>query len=155
MSTPENVRTPVDDEYSVELLRADEPTALTGKIYDGKSVRDVIQSDHFMKRVSEGRLRGTIGGPSKKADMEMIDLTSIDESSVGFTITDVTMNGNVVMGKVRPAGPQGETFKTLLDGGPVAFGMRAIVKTSTDPATATTVNAVRSIVTWDLVTPHQ
>ncbi len=155
MSTPAPI-TPSDDGcYIVELLRTDEPTALTGKIYDGNSVRDVIQSEHFLHRVSDGLLRGTIGGPFKKADAQMDDLTSIDESSVGFSITDVSMNGNVVTGKVRPAGPKGETFKELLDNGPVAFGMRAIVKPRKEPATATTVNEVRSIITWDLVSPPQ
>ena len=139
--------------FDVELLRVNEPTALTGQVYDRESVELILTADDFQTRVREGLVMGTLGGPfANNRNDRPVDFTNINLNNVAFRVLEAELKDDTVIGSVKFIGPMAEAARALTYGEDFVFGLRGVVtKTFVDGVAH---NKVQGIVTWDMVTPR-
>lgn len=135
-----------DYHIDIELLRTEEPTALTGEIYARESVERVIESEQFQERVRNKQLLGMLAPiPSG------LDIMKLDFSQVACRVTRAEMVDGVVRGDVELVGPQAEKVREMVYGRDYTFGARIFVGMEKEREDGTKCRYVRNLVTWDIV----
>lgn len=136
----------------VELLTTDAPTALTGKTYSGKSVAVALAKPMFTKRLADGEIRGTLGGPRKSGpSFTQDDFLTVRERDVAFRLVNVRQEGNSVLGVIKFEGPYAEALRKLSYPEDYVFGMRAMTYTAITADGP--IQQIDKILTWDAVPP--
>jgi hypothetical protein len=127
------------------------------------------QSSIFMRRVSNGCLKGEVGHPKRQPGMSMDDyvsrILSIDEGNVCAHFKEVWLdtdfgkknpkfNNNAlvaIMAKVKPAGPKADSLANSLSNSSenVCFSIRALTKDHYERGQ--TYRVLQQIICWDNV----
>ena len=131
----------------------DECLTVTLGMFDKNIPADVF--DDFRKRCLAGQIHSALGSPGiipgEPTETFFKRITSVDDANVCAKILDVEMSpdGKRMIGKITPAGPQGDVLRRLLKSGEVTFGMRSFHDTR-DKEQKRPVH----ITTYDLILPE-
>jgi hypothetical protein len=119
-----------------------------------KNIPEDVFND-FRKRCLAGQVHSALGYPDRipgEVHEEYFKrLNSVDENKVCARILDVEMSpdGKRMVGKITPAGPNGDVLRRLLGSGDVTFGMRSF-HDSRDKEKVRPLH----VVTYDLINPE-
>ncbi|MNQ11090.1 hypothetical protein D3C85_239460 [compost metagenome] len=98
-------------------------------MFDKNIPADVF--DDFRKRCLAGQIHSALGSPGiipgEPTETFFKRINSVDDANVCAKILDVEMSpdGKRMIGKITPAGPQGDVLRRLLKSGEVTFSMRS------------------------------
>lgn len=158
---------PDADGYYTVVLGALDVFNSSGAYYPEASARHLFQkSASLMRRIASGNLRGEYGHPRPQPGMTSDDwvnrVRDIFEPNVCMHIRQVDVDYTsfrnaqgqpviTIIGKIKPAGPQGPTLKEQLDNPheDVCFSIRSL--TDDDFQRGRVTKHLKVIVTWDYV----
>lgn len=137
-------------QFDVEVLRLGTPTALTGQIYDREAAETVLNSEGFQKRLKEGLVLGTLGGPLASARNDRpVDFNNVNLHDVALRVNHVELRDDAIIGDIQFVGPQAEAARALTYGEDYVYGLRAVVVKKIEDGVH--YNKIQGIVTWDMV----
>lgn len=159
---------PNEDGYYTVVLGALDFMNSRGQFYpNGESAKELFKSSSsFMRRISNGALRGEYGHPRLQPGQQMRDFLArcndIVEDQVSHHIRKVWVdydsvkgpNGRpciAILGEIKPCGPKGEALRESL-GNPsenVCFSIRSFTRDV--PTNGIIHKHLMNIVTWDYV----
>lgn len=166
----EGILKPDDDGYYTLIIGGLNTYNSAGEFYTAQGAKDLFQqSNTFMRRISNGCLKGESGHPKKLPGMSDNDylnrILTIEESNVCCHFKEIWLDldygkknpqlGNpelvAIMAKVKPSGPKGNSLQSSLDNPSenVCFSIRAFTKDYYQKGQ--TIRVLNSIVCWDNV----
>lgn len=158
---------PDEDGYYHVILGALDVFNSAGQFYPFDTAKHIFEnSSSLMRRLNKGQLRGECGHPKQATGQTMRQfiqrVLEIRETNISHHIKEVTISNDTVkdnkgrpvvaiLGKVKPAGPQGEALEKALQNPDedVAFSIRSLTN---DEITRTSwTKHIKTCVTFDWV----